>query len=109
MQNLKIYLFFVEFVSMNAESMKKLIQPNSTNPVKAVREIVRLLRKSELDKIELDLSAMNLIDAVKVLVLTSSFLCENSPDEKLKFRFVSADIENLLSSFSLTNLEFVLA
>ena len=50
---------------------------------------------------------MNILDAVKVLVLTSSYLYKKSPEEKLRFRFVSSDIENILSSFSLTNLEMV--
>ena len=77
------------------------------NPEKAVQEIKKHLKKSEIREIELDLSSMNILDAVKVLVLTSSYLYKKSPEEKLKFRFVSSDIENILSSFSLTNLEMV--
>jgi len=92
---------------MNTNEFKNLIYPVSSNPVIAAEEIKKALKKAELRNSELDLSSMNLFDAVKVLVLTSSYLYTKSPDEKLKFKFVSSDIKNILSSFSLTNLEMV--
>ncbi len=92
---------------MNNEITKNLIAPTSSNPQKAVEEIKGFLKKSELSKTELDLSSMNVIDAVKVLVLTSSYLYKKSPEEKLKFRFVTSTIKDLLMPFSLPNLEMV--
>lgn len=84
---------------------KKLISPESSNPIKAAEEIKKIIKKSEVNNLELDLSMMNIIDAVKVLVMTSSYLYKKSPDEKIKFRFVTSEIKNLLNTFSLTNLE----
>lgn len=104
---LKYIHFFSVLKDMNMIECKNLIYPSASNPEKAVQEIKKHLKKSEIREIELDLSAMNILDAVKVLVLTSSYLYKKSPEEKLKFRFVSPDIENILSSFSLTNLEMV--
>ena len=92
---------------MNTANFKKLISPVSSNPIAAVEEIKQVLRNAEISKSELDLSGMNLFDAVKVLVLTSSYLYKKSPEEKLRFKFVSGDIQNVLASFSLTNLEMV--
>lgn len=92
---------------MNSTNLENLICPISSNPVKAVEEIKEMLKKVEVSKSELDLSGMNLFDAVKVLVLTSSYLYKKSPAEKLRFKFVSNDIKNILGSFSLTNLEMI--
>ena len=92
---------------MNGMKCINLIYPQSSNPLKAANEIKKILKKAEIQDLELDLSAMNVLDAVKVLVLTSSYLYKNLPEEKLKFRFVSADIKSLLSSFSLKNMEMV--
>lgn len=92
---------------MDKSNLKNLICPVSSNPVKAVDEIKKMLKNGEISKSELDLSGMNLFDAVKVLVLTSSYLYKKSPAEKLRFKFISRDIENILASFSLTNLEMV--
>ena len=50
---------------------------------------------------------MNVIDAVKVLVMTSSYLYKKQPDEKLKFRFTSGDISNITSMLALKNMEIV--
>ena len=92
---------------MNGMKCINLIYPQSSNPLKAANEIKKILKKAEIQDLELDLSAMNVLDAVKVLVLTSSYLYKNLPEEKLRFRFVSSDIKNILSSFSLKNMEMV--
>lgn len=86
---------------------KNLIHPDSSNPIKAAEQIKKIIKKSEVKDLEFDLSQMNVLDAVKVLVLTSSYLYKKSPENKLKFRFQSSDIKNLLNTFSLTNLEMV--
>ena len=92
---------------MTMKNFKNSIYPVSSNPVTAVKEIKKFLKNTELNEFELDLSAMNLFDAVKVLVFASSYLYTKSPAQKLKFKFVSSEIRNILTSFSLTNLEMV--
>ncbi len=92
---------------MRNQDAKNLIHPAAENPIQAAKEIEKVLKKSAIEKTELDLTGMNILDAVKVLVLTSSYLYKKSPEEKLKFRFVSPDIKNILSGFSLNNLEMV--
>ncbi len=92
---------------MKTEKNKHSIYPISSNPTVALEEIKKVLKKAEFSNFELDLSAMNLFDAVKVLVFTSSYLYTKFPTQKLKFKFISTDIKNILSSFSLSNLEMV--
>jgi len=92
---------------MSNNEFKNLMSPVSSNPKIALEEIKKMLKTVQVAQLELDLTGMNLFDAVKVLVLTSSYLYKKSPAEKLKFKFVSSDIKNVLSSFSLTNLEMV--
>ncbi len=85
---------------------KNFIYPNSSNPIKAMNELKKMIKKSEQD-IQVDLSEMNVIDAIKVLVMLSSYLYQKTPDKKLKFRFYSSDIKNVLTTFSLNNLVMV--
>ena len=92
---------------MSNTNLKKFICPVSSNPNLAAEEIKKKLKKVEVDNSGLDLSGMNLFDAVKVLVLTSSYLYKKFPAQTLKFKFVSAEIKSVLASFSLTNLEMV--
>lgn len=86
---------------------KNSVYLNSSNPVKAAEEIRKVITKSDIQNLELDLSGMNVLDAVKVLAMTSSYLYNKLPDRKLRFRFMSSDIKNILSGLSLKNLEMV--
>ena len=92
---------------MSKTECKNLIYPNSTNPHKALSEIKKVIKKTELQDLQVDLSDMNLLDAVKVLVILSSYLYQKLPEGKLKFKFASGDIKNVLTSFSLNNLVMV--
>lgn len=92
---------------MRKSNFKNLLYLNSSNPNLAVKEVRKIIAKSEISDIAIDLSDMNVIDAVKVLVMTSSYLYKKQPDEKLKFKFSSGDINNIISVLALKNLEFV--
>ncbi len=92
---------------MRKSNFKNLLYLNSSNPNLAVKEVRKILSKSEISDFAIDLSGMNILDAVKVLVLTSSYLYKKQPEEKLKFKFSSGDINNIISVLALKNLEFV--
>lgn len=92
---------------MNIDITKNLIYPNSSNPIQVVSDVKKIIQKNDINNLQLDLSDMNVLDAVKVLVMLSSFLYKKLPDEKLKFKFYSNDIKNIISSFSLNNLVMV--
>ena len=86
---------------------KNLYQPNLSNPLNTVKEIENLISKSQNLNVEIDLAEMNIFDATRVLVFASSYLYRKAPNDKLKFRAVSSEIKNIISSFSLNNLEMV--
>ncbi len=92
---------------MRKNDFKNLLYLNSSNPNLAVQEVRKILSKSEISDLAIDLSGMNVLDAVKVLALTSSYLYKKQPEEKLKFRFHSNDIQNFLTVFSMNNLVMV--
>ncbi len=92
---------------MSQVGYKNLVYLNSSNPINAVKEVRKAITKSDIHDLEVDLSGMNLLDAVKVLAMTSSYLYQKLPEEKLRFRFISTDIKNIISQLSLKNLEMV--
>lgn len=92
---------------MDNKKCESLICVNSSNPIKVVNEFKKVIKKTELQNLQLDLSDMNLLDAVKVLVMISSFLYKKLPQEKLKYKFASQDIKSVLSVLSLNNLVMV--
>ena len=92
---------------MSQVGCKNLVYLRSSNPIKAVQEVRKVITKSDIQNLELDLSGMNVLDAVKVLAMTSSYLYKKLPEEKLRFRFISTDIKNIISQLSLKNLEMV--
>lgn len=83
------------------------IHPDLSNPLKAAEEIKKSIRKSHNFDLQIDLSGMNVFDAVKVMVLTSAYMYKKAPEDKLKFKFVSNEIKNIIANFSLNNLEMV--
>lgn len=92
---------------MNTGESRNFLYLNSSNPAKAVQEVRKVISKSEIRDFGIDLSGMNVLDAVKVLALTSSYLYKKQPEEKIKFRFASGDIKNIVSMLPLKNLEMV--
>lgn len=66
----------------------------------------RIKRAKSLD-FELDLSAMNLLDAAKVAVLTSALYYTKNPEGKIKCKLQSENIKSFISTLAVKNLEFV--
>lgn len=56
-----------------------------------------------MEKLELDLTSMNIFDGLKMMVLSSA----HNPECILKCKGVSDDAKSLVSVFEVRNLEFV--
>lgn len=80
---------------------------NSTNPFKLEETIKNYIKSSRSTEIEIDLSSLNIIDSVKVLVLSSAYHYTKHPDGKLKCHTSSSEIKQLLAPFAMQNLELV--
>lgn len=56
-----------------------------------------------MENLELDLTAMNIFDSLKMMVLSSA----HNPERTLKCKGASDDVKSLVSVFEVRNLEFV--
>lgn len=83
------------------------INAEFTNPLQTANMVKEYIKKCSSSVIELDLSALNIIDAAKILVLSSAYHYKKFPDGKLKCHTQSKDIENLLTPFAIPNLEIL--
>lgn len=52
----------------------------------------------------IDLSELNIFDAVKNIVLISTNNLKTNPNEKIKFKVASKNIQNLLNDLPLSNI-----
>ena len=80
---------------------------NSTNPFKLEETIKNYIKSSRSAEIEIDLSSLNIIDSVKVLVLSSAYHYTKHPDGKLTCHTSSGEIKSLMAPFAMQNLELV--
>lgn len=77
---------------------------NSSNISEKFR---KYLEKQNCSDIMIDLSGVNIFDAMKFIVLSSSYHYQKYPSGKLKCHVGSDDIKDLALLFSAGNLEFV--
>ncbi len=74
---------------------------------KELEDFKSFVKKNNCKSLRVDLSDLNIFDAIKYALLSSAYLFQNSPSGKLELVNYSGDIKNLISNFSLTNVEFV--
>ena len=74
---------------------------------KAIDRFKRYIKKYNCPHITVDLSELNIIDAAKVVVLSSTYHYQQYPKGKLRCRVNSPDIKNFVSNFSVNNLEII--
>ncbi len=67
----------------------------------------RYVKTHDCPEVTLDLSSLNIFDAVKFAVLSSAYHYRKYPSGKLKYHVPSEEIRELISNFSATNLELV--
>jgi len=77
------------------------------NPQNGMERFKRYINKNNCPEITLDLSGLNIIDALKIVVLSSTYHYRKYPEGKLKCRTNSTDIKNFVSGFEVKNLELL--
>ena len=77
------------------------------NIASAFDEVKKYIAKNEKTEFSMDLSALNIIDATKILVVSSAYLYGKFPNGKIKYRHEVQEIGHLLDNFSIKNLELV--
>lgn len=72
-----------------------------------IHELKKYIDKIENSEISIDISKMNIFEALEFVVMSSAYFFQKFPNGKLKCKTHSKDLENLTSSFRISNLEFV--
>lgn len=69
--------------------------------------IEKKVRKAKTSEIELDFSAMNIIEASRAAVLSSAIFYGKHPEGRIKCRLQSENIKNFVAGLALGNIEFI--
>ena len=75
---------------------------NSTN---ITEKFKKYIEKQNCSDIFIDLSGVNIFDAMKFIVLSSAYHFQKFPTGKLKCHVASDDVKTFVSSFCTANLE----
>ncbi len=78
-----------------------------TEAQKFVNSIKRKINQSDCPRLDLNLSDFTVMDAARVLTMTSTYHFNKYPKGKLKCRVRDAAMKTVLSNFNLRNLELV--
>ncbi len=85
----------------------KFLDLNCGNSQQILENIQKYINKFDCPEMTLDLSKLNILDAAKVMVLSSAYHYKKYPEGKLKCRVQSDSIKNFVSEFSAVNLEVI--
>lgn len=83
----------------------KFLDFNCGNSEKILENIQKYINKFDCPEMNIDLSKLNILDAAKVMVLTSAYHYKKYPEGKLKCRIQSDCVRNFVSGFEAVNLE----
>ncbi len=83
----------------------KFLDLNCGNSQEILNNIKKYINKFDCPEMTLDLSKLNILDAAKVMMLSSAYHYKKYPTGKLKCRVQSTGIKNFVSDFSTVNLE----
>lgn len=72
-----------------------------------IEDFKTFIKKHNCEYVTVDLSELSLFEAMKFGVLASAYHFQEYPNGKMSFKNKYTDINNLISDFSLNNMEFV--
>lgn len=85
----------------------KYLDLNCGNSHEILENVKKYINKFDCPEMTLDLSKLNILDAAKVMVLSSTYHYKKYPEGKVKCRVQSKSVKNLVSSFLTDNLEVI--
>lgn len=85
-----------KYIDLNFKSCDKLSQ-----------KIKNSIKKANSPEILIDLSAMNILDATKIMVLSSAYHYQKFPQGKIKCKLSDSQRCNFINPFITNNLELV--
>ncbi len=85
----------------------KFLDLNCGNCEQILSKVEKYIKKFDCPEMMLDLTGLNILDATKVMVLSSAYHYKKYPRGKVKCKVQSENIKSLVSSFVTDNLEVV--
>lgn len=85
----------------------KFIDINCGDSEQVLCRIKNYVNKFDCPEIILDLTKLNILEATKVIVLSSTYHYKKYPSGKIKCKVQSDNIKNLVSAFVTDNLEVI--
>ncbi len=85
----------------------KYIDFNCGNSEKILDNVKNYINKFDCPEISLDLSQLNILDATKIMVLSSAYHYQKYPEGKVKCRVQSDSVKELVTTFVTQNLELL--
>ena len=83
----------------------KFLDLNCGNCEQILDKVQKYINNFDCPEMALDLSRLNILDATKVMVLSSTYHYKKYPQGKVKCRVQSESIKGLVSTFVTDNLE----
>ncbi len=85
----------------------RFLDLNCGNSEQILDSVRNYINKFDCPEIAIDLSRLNILDAAKVMVLSSAYHYKKYPEGKIKCRVQSDNVKGLVSAFVTDNLEVV--
>ena len=85
----------------------KYLDLNCGNAEQIIDSVKKYINKFDCPEMTLDLSRLNILDAAKVMVLSSTYHYKKYPQGKVKCRVQSDNVKGLVSAFVTDNLEVI--
>ena len=85
----------------------RYIDINCKDSEKSIANIKKYINNFDCPQMTLDLSKLNILDAAKVMMLSSAYHYKKYPSGKLKCKVPSQEIKGLISAYMTKNLELV--
>lgn len=85
----------------------RFLDLNCGNSEQILDNVRNYINKFDCPEIAIDLSRLNILDAAKVMVLSSAYHYKKYPEGKIKCRVQSDNVKGLVSAFVTDNLEVI--
>lgn len=92
---------------MARKTENKYLSFDFSSSSKILERVKKYIKKYDCPEITLDLSGLNLFEASRVMVLSSTYHYKKYPEGKLKCHVASQNVLNLVSGLPTKNLEIV--
>ena len=87
--------------------MKQYQNFKCDNSINTLDKFKKFIKNHDCPDLTLNLSSLNILDAVKFVLLSSAYHYQKYPSGKIRYQVGSDDTKNLILDFAGTNLEFV--